>query len=264
MTSYLKQITWPWATGLGVAAAVLVLLSFCAPPAHASTLTEALDASVKLYDGNRPGCSAVVIAPDKILTAAHCVDGSTNLNIRFQTKDSTYQVTKETIIYLKAVRTLKMKDMALLQPKDSKDVIPTQVADIATLEEANSLVAGDNVYAIGYPLSENLTVTQGLFTGKVQSPAENVWDSPVYRHTAPITYGNSGGGFFMKVGDEFKLIGLNVGRIQENHFMNVATPIESVEAILQGFETIRKNTGITTVRRSNVPVGQNGIRLVGD
>lgn len=218
-------------TMVGALAALGVMF---ASAASASTIAEIGDSTYKLYDkAGDAFCSAVAIDERILITANHCVQAGEN--IRILTYDSSLNVIAEKVLYVKALRTLVGKDVAILEVLDPEFKFDTFV-DIASNEEANAVEFGDDVIAIGYPAVLDLTVTEGLFGQLIKSPAPNMWEGFLYRFTAPIIGGNSGGGLYAMVDGEWKLIGVTVGGYNTNGaFMNVATPIESIEAVVSGF-----------------------------
>lgn len=208
-------------------------IMFGASGASASSIDEIGDATFKLFDKNGDAfCSSIAIDERTLITANHCVE--VGENIRIYTYDSDLNIIAEKVLYVKALRTLKGMDVAILEVLDP-DFRFESFVDIASNEEANSVGFGQDVIAIGYPAALELTVTEGLFGQTIKSPSSN-WEGFLNRFTAPIIGGNSGGGLYAKFGDEWKLIGITVGAYNvAGAFMNLATPIESIEAVVSGF-----------------------------
>lgn len=201
--------------------------------ANASSIQDIANATYKLYSGDTPICTAVAVAENKLITAAHC--DSDNMNIRIQNQNENFELESETIQYLKPIRTFKRKDVMLLEHKGNWTKNST-IVDIATEKEANEhLKFGVETIAVGYPMVKEITLTKGEFGQKVKSPSEDFWDSPLYKTTVPITGGNSGGGFYTKINGEYKLVGLVVGGYRNVSFMNYAIPIENVILATKGF-----------------------------
>ena len=220
--------------------AAVTLLLGASMSAHASSLDEVLKGTLKLYTGDEGICSATLVADDLLLTAGHCVDEK-NLNIRVQVKNGKFEVLREEIIYVKVLRKLTDPDLAILGPLDDKNSFKTilgsnvSVVDVAMPELAGSeLHTGVDVWTVGYPKAMELTVTDGLYTGAVESPAP-FEASPVYQFTAPITGGNSGGGFYIRKDGEFYLVGVTVAGWRDVSFMNYATNNDNVWKVLKGF-----------------------------
>jgi S1-C subfamily serine protease len=139
--------------------------------ARASSLDDIQKGTLMLYNGGDGFCSGTLIAPDLILSAAHCADQGDGVNVRVQTLDDKDDVLSEKLVYVKAVRTLKEWDVALFSPKDSKQNFvqafgsSVAVIDVASDDEAKTIKLGDRVLAFGYPKAFQLEVTDGLFSG---------------------------------------------------------------------------------------------------
>lgn len=233
------------------------IFGLVATTSWASSLPKIGDATLKLYNGSgRAYCSSIVVGKKFLITANHCVDK--DMNIRFDQYDKELNIVGFDLYYVKPVRTLRDKDVALLEViKEDFDFNQKKVqpVDVSSNSEANSIKFGDDVFAIGYPAVQALTVTEGLFGQSIKSPDQNLWKGLVYRFTAPIIGGNSGGGLYAKFKNEYKLIGLTVGGYNTNGaFMNIATPIESIEAVLKDFtlqktlETIKNESSSSSTR----------------
>jgi S1-C subfamily serine protease len=208
--------------------------------AQAATLKEVIGATYKLYQGDRPVCSGQFVKSDAkddfFLTAAHCIDAGPEVtfSVRKQNLDEKFNPISEQIFYLKPVRVMKRKDVALLRAIDPSGVFDT--VEVASVEEAAKLQIGSPVVVIGYPKVLDITYTAGEYTGKVRSPMEGEIDSPLYRTTAPLTGGSSGGGLYMKIGEnQYKLFGTTTGTFRDVSFMNYFATVESVNDVIRTF-----------------------------
>jgi S1-C subfamily serine protease len=137
------------------------------------------------------GCTAVDVGQGQVLTAKHCVD---DLPWGSYTDEGR-------IVYVSADR-----DFAILFDPSRTDSPPACM-------RAPRL--GEHLYAVGYPVqlvsdTQELTVTDGVFAGPRDSDGQ-------YRITAPIYYGNSGGGVW---GNDGCLLGLSVSGILQMPGMN--------------------------------------------
>lgn len=137
------------------------------------------------------GCTAVSVGNGMVLTAAHCVDE--------------VQLGADTSVGMLVYRST-VRDFAVL-------------FDTGRLHAAAVKLRAPNkyehVYAVGYPVQlvsdrQELTVTDGLIAGPVAADGE-------WRITAPIFYGNSGGGVWAEDGS---LVGLSVSGILAMPAMN--------------------------------------------
>jgi S1-C subfamily serine protease len=209
--------------------------------ARASSLDDIQKGTLMLYNGGDGFCSGTLIAPDLILSAAHCADQGDGVNVRVQTLDDKDEVLSEKLVYVKAVRTLKEWDVALFSPKDSKQNFvqafgsSVAVIDVASDDEAKTIKLGDRVLAFGYPKAFQLEVTDGLFSG-LKFLKGSIWEHQLYKISSPITGGNSGGGLYLTLADgTLKLLGVNVAGFRDVGFMNYATTHDAIMAVMKGF-----------------------------
>jgi len=221
--------------------AVFATIVLAAGVAHASSVKDIIGATYKLYQNDRPICSGQFVKSDAtddfFLTAAHCIADAgpkTTFSIRKQKLDEKFNPISEQIFYLKPVRVMKKRDVALLRAIDPSGNFDT--VQIATVDEANSVEIGAPVIVVGYPKVLEITYTSGEFTGKARSPMEAEIDSPLYRTTAPLTGGSSGGGLYMKVGEgDYRLFGTTTGTFRDVSFMNYFATAESVNDVVKTF-----------------------------
>lgn len=241
------------------AMAAIMLLILAIAPAGASDLQSITAATYKLYEGDRGICSVTFLKNDKegalFLTAAHCVDGS-NFNLRKQVLDpkNLRDVLSEEVYYVKPVRTLVKKDVAIIQLTNKAIQISAPTVDIATVEEAAALKTGDDLIAVGYPAASYVSVTKGTFVGKVQQVFTDLdQDTPMYQTTVPVAGGNSGGALYalFPTGDDpvpgkayqkvegkdftWKLIGTTTGMRTDNSVMTWFQTAETVNEVLKGY-----------------------------
>ncbi len=145
-----------------------------APLSMPAASEDVLTATAMIMSGSRLG-SGVVISPDGlVLTAAHVVSPSGRTQV---------QVQKGNTVTASVIRTDVADDVALLKMDTSP---PTACLELRQ-EEAR---VGEEVYAIGSPLSTSLafTLTRGIVSGI------RVIDGKSYVQTdATVNRGNSGG-----------------------------------------------------------------------
>lgn len=146
------------------------------------------------------GCSAIDIGRGVVVTAEHCVD---HLALGDETGAGM-------IIYVSRDR-----DFALL-------------FDVARLDNPRPTIRaprlGEHVYAIGYPVQlatkkQALTVTDGIVAGPDDGEGH-------LRITAPVYYGNSGGGLWAEDG---AFVGVTVSGFLEMPGMNFVVSAADVE-----------------------------------
>ena len=115
----------------------------------------------------------------------------------------------------------KINDLAILKISDEDfkyfDEIPynfsTRVADI-----------GEEVFALGYPLTNYMGKDIKFTDGKISSKTGYDGDIANYQTTTPIQPGNSGGPLFDYNGN---LIGINASRLTFENTQNVSYSIKS-------------------------------------
>lgn len=142
--------------------------------------------AVRVDDGKKKGyCSGVMVAPDLLLTAAHC-DLSRAPALKMTVNG------QEAVL----VRKDESRDIALLRVAAGCPCL----AVIATPE------LDERVYVVGFPLDLGQVMTEGRYEGQAPDSDSNGTGMIIY--TAGSTYGNSGGGVFVRRDGEWKLIGI--------------------------------------------------------
>lgn len=234
---------------LSVVLAVQLFFIGLAGSVNATTLKEAGDATFKLYQADKGICTANFVGHDKdgelFLTAAHCVVGSADqrmsLNLRKRTVDKAdaKTVLSEQVYYVKVIRDMPKKDVALLQIRDSAIKLNVEPIEIASVEEASSVEFGSALLGIGYPKGTSLSLSQGAMAELVPSPFDGL-DAIMYQTTVTLAQGNSGGGLYAKIGDEYKLIGTATGMRTDTSIITYYQTAESINEVLRGFVTSYK------------------------
>ena len=146
--------------------------------------------------GGASGTGFVVDSDGTIVTNAHVVAGSSNVQVRFE--DNGEGVDAEVL------GTDSSSDLAVLRvdPADAGGVKPLTLAD------SDSVRVGDLAIAIGYPLGLDRTATAGIVSGlgrDIKAPNGFSIDK-VIQTDAPINPGNSGGPLLDAAG---RVIGVN-------------------------------------------------------
>ena len=122
-------------------------------------------------------CSAVIIAPARALTAAHCIN-IPDMALKYD-DGRVFPV-------LAALPDIMGRDMATLLVPDL--VGPTAITTTARIEE------DELVYAVGYPYGIGNILTVGNFQFRIYNPVE---DKYYLISTVMIAPGNSGGALFV-------------------------------------------------------------------
>lgn len=164
--------------------ALVVLLVACAAPRTAaapavpvSPVQYAIDHTVFLA---KSGCTGVLMGADRLVTAKHCLpDGA-------KTGDS-------------------YEGGELLYVSPAYDFVVVKFPDARSAVRLHSATIGEHIYVVGYPVqlgsgAQVLTVTDGLVAGPVDAEGQA-------RITAPVYFGNSGGGVWSESGE---LVGIAV------------------------------------------------------
>lgn len=129
-----------------------------------------------------------------VITAAHVVESMKEKKIPVHITFSYSSAIKP----MRVVKVRTNKDLALLMG-NSKEISDGPYVRIATSRPN----IGDDVWAIGSPLGTKYTTTKGNLSNFEKEEYKSV-----YRFTAPIFFGNSGGGLFNSDGE---LIGVVYG-----------------------------------------------------
>jgi S1-C subfamily serine protease len=169
-----------------VVAAVL-LLAACVRPG-ADDLAHLRAVTVKVNVGESGTCSGVVIAPERVLTAAHCVPSDVQL--------------------------LKVGALAVTEAKkkDEADIALLTVPGLGCpcVSIAAERPAVDTpLIVVGYPMNFAQYLTEGRLMGVITDPQapDNVREH-FMAMSAAISYGNSGGPVFAWIDGRFVVVGI--------------------------------------------------------
>lgn len=157
--------------------------------------------------------SGVVVADDRIVTNAHVVHGSWHVKV---VDDGGGERNGRVI---------------LRDPQRDLAVVATRCTDLPQLETADRghLRDGDDVFALGFPLGLDLTVTKGI----VSARSRRYNGQEFIQTDAAISPGNSGGALINGHG---LLVGINTFLLTGGHSLNFAIPAD--EASRVAFSTI--------------------------
>ena len=145
--------------------------------------------------------SGIMIAEDGyILTNNHVIAGGTYFSVRIEEEEQIYQ-TDEVIKYH------ALFDLALIRIERKLNPLPIY-------KEAQRLVRGQKVVAIGSPLGLFNSVSDGIISGFRHF--ENV---DMMQFTAPISHGSSGGAVLNMYGE---LIGISTAGMDDGQNLNLA------------------------------------------
>ncbi len=152
--------------------------------------------------------SGVVIAPQRVVTNCHVIQGANFVYLR-----------KENVIYVaKRVEHADAgRDLCQLE-------VPNLNAPPVELGAAKGLQVGQRVFALGNPKGLEVTLSDGLVSA-LRGPDGK---EQVIQTTAPISPGSSGGGLFDENG---LLVGITTAQMRSGQNLNFAAPAEWVREI---------------------------------
>jgi len=204
---------------------VAVLAALLALPAFA-TVNPMKDVSaatlpIEVNGTNVRYCSAVVIAPGKILTAAHCISN-----------DVAYPVVR--------VGDKQLRIVAWDISHSGKDVaigtVPGLECPCVPVGELSDVYRGQKVLVLGYPDGGPLVVGEGVIITLSRTVCYAVFDCrPQATTTAPARGGNSGGPVVIIRDSKVYLIGILVGGIKDT-----TEHVSTFEHVVPGAQLQRK------------------------
>lgn len=152
--------------------------------------------------------SGVVVAPQRVVTNCHVIQGANFVYVR-----------KENVIYV--ARRVEHADA-------SRDIcqleVPNLNAPVVELGAAKELKVGQKVFALGNPKGLEVTLSDGLVSA-LRGPDGK---EQVIQTTAPISAGSSGGGLF---DEEGRMVGITTFLARGGQNLNFAVPAEWVREI---------------------------------
>ena len=167
--------------------------------------------------------SGVIISKDGlILTCAHVV----------RSNDQVIVSTSDDLSYKAKVLVVdEEEDLALLKIQNTERVFKP-----VKLGNSDTVIEGDEVAALGNPVSVGLWFTQGI----VSSAFNTHGGGNFIGTSAMVNPGNSGGGLFNLDGDLIGLPSAIKSRTGMSHGINFAVPINLAKALLQAYEQNQK------------------------
>ena len=188
----------PGQTGrMSAAAAVALAVLLLATPAAAvtSSLQRAIDAVAAVTSGAERIGTAVVIAEDRLLTAAHVIDAAAGTPANL--------IIADTMVSFEVIAIDRRRDLALLAAE-----LPDGVSAIVW-GDGDALARGQDVIALGFPIGlTSVSLTKGV----VSSPLQPYQGATFVQTDAAINPGNSGGPL---VDEQGRMVGISVAKIAQ-------------------------------------------------
>ncbi len=160
------------------------------------------------------GTGIIMSQDGYLLTNAHVVAGSHSVYVAFH---------DETILEAKLVGADGEADVAV-RKVDAQGLAPAEFGD------ADQLVCGEMVVAIGDPLGYRTSITQGIVSALDRVVNVDGVDMEVIQTSAPINFGNSGGAL---INDHGQVVGITTMKIvsQDNTVegLGFAIPMDNVK-----------------------------------
>jgi S1-C subfamily serine protease len=174
--------------------------------------------------GVATGSGFVIDDAGRIITNAHVVDGSSDIQVKFGDSSESYDA--------KLIGEDQSTDVAVIQVDAPADVLhPLPLADSSQVQ------VGDQVVAIGNPFGLDRTATAGIVSAvqrEIDAPNGFTIENAI-QTDAPINPGNSGGPLIDAAG---RVIGINSqiesgGATQGNVGIGFAVPINTAKEVSQ-------------------------------
>ena len=159
---------------------------------------------VKIETGYSSGSGVLIGNTGEILTNYHVIENRKQIQV-------TLNEGKTETATLLAIDSLR--DLAIID-------ISGENHEYLTIQDTVISDVGKTVYALGYPLSRNYTVTSGVISAvakRIPSINRNAWDKKEYNFIqtdAPLNPGNSGGPLIDHKGT---ILGINTSRIEDHN-----------------------------------------------
>ncbi|CAM5370513.1 FG-GAP-like repeat-containing protein [Streptomyces abikoensis] len=203
----------PWVTGLLMTTAAASALT--AMPAHAvvgQPVNDSFAFTAKLDIGGERSCSAVLVAPQWLATAASCFTESPGQGPKLPEGKTTAIIGRPDLTRDAGTTAA----VTQLVPRDDRDLVLAKldkaVTGIAPVSlPANALIEGQDVWVTGYGRTKDEWVPDRLHYAKFTTASLKTTTVGLTAKSdgAAICQGDTGGPAFRDVGGRFELIGVN-------------------------------------------------------
>jgi serine protease Do len=194
-----------WLAGAGaLVCTAMVPVHAAAPDKLYAMLAPSVWQVVALNQDRKPFMqgSAVVIAPEVLLTNCHVLKGAKSF---FVTHDK---------------RALPAHLQYADPERDMCQVVANELkAPAVHMGDSDQIAVGQRIYALGNPMGLELTLSDGLVSGLRRDRQQRLHFIQI---SAPISHGSSGGGVFDASG---RLLGITTALVQDGQNLNLAIPV---------------------------------------
>jgi serine protease Do len=167
------------------------------------------------------GSGVVILKEGFIITNYHVVKDAKKIKVSFDKQYDDGEYVAEEVSHV------EQEDLALLKIHRDRDC-PT-----IPLGTSSDLMPGETVIAIGNPVGQTHTVSQGIISGlhrNVQLPDAGLDFSDLIQTDCAINFGNSGGPLININGE---MIGLNSAMNAKAQNIGFAIPVDRIKEVLQ-------------------------------
>jgi len=162
-------------------------------------------------NGGGEGSGFFISDDGYILTCYHVIDNARQILVRYLNSDGNYETTQAQLVWSQ-----EDIDVALIRLQQSVNIKSIEIGD------AESVIQGHQIIAIGFPLGSSLgvepTVTTGIVSSLRQSGARSF-----FQISAPVNPGNSGGALVSV--ETGKVIGIVNAKIKQAEGIGFAIQI---------------------------------------
>lgn len=142
-----------------------------------------------------------------MVTNYHVVEDASRIEVVFPEKNTTKSAPVRLKDTKNDIATLEIKDFTL------SDISSQQIQ--FSFADANSVMVGQEVFTLGFPLGDIIDTKSRLSTGRINSLFGIQDDPRLFQLSNPLQPGNSGGPLFNSKGD---LVGIVVSGLNAKYF----------------------------------------------
>ncbi|MDR0821477.1 MAG: S1C family serine protease [Oscillospiraceae bacterium] len=195
----------------------------------------------KTVDQGVIGSGVIFTTDGKVLTNYHVIEGASKISVVVNDyKDPS--IVKEYVATV--IGGDQATDLAVLKISRTGGFLA------ASLGTSSTLVAGQDICAIGNPLGMEKSITKGIISGVNRQPSKGGYELPSIQIDAAVNYGNSGGPLFDMYGNVIGIVNKKYVLSSSVDNMGFAISIDEAKPIIEqllssGSVTDRPVLGIT-------------------